>query len=67
MASADETTPSPEEDRFLVYLRWAREEVRTWPEWKQNLLGWHYSKKKAIKGERRGREDREDRGPDRKT
>jgi hypothetical protein len=36
------------EERFTAFLKHCREEVKTWPEWKQDLLGWSYSKKKAM-------------------
>ncbi|QDV34972.1 hypothetical protein ElP_28690 [Tautonia plasticadhaerens] len=67
MASQNESSPSQEEDRFLIYLQWAREEVRSWPEWKQNLLGWHYSKKRAREAGEREQSDKSDYGPGRKA
>ncbi len=29
-----------ERRRFLEHLQWASDKVRTWPVWKQRLLGW---------------------------
>jgi hypothetical protein len=63
MATHDESTRPPDEDRFSAYLRWAHQEVQTWPEWKQNLLGWHLSKKKANKSGEHGRKDKGDQRP----
>ena len=37
-----------EDERFAAFLKKAHEEVRMWPEWKQNLLGWHYRKRRAL-------------------
>ena len=63
MAKDDEQSRSLEEDRFRAHLKWAREEVRKWPEWKRDLLGWHLSKKKANQ---HGEQSDEERG-DQKT
>ena len=48
-----ETTSISSEDeaenkRFREHLAKCHAEVATWPEWKQNLLGLSYSKKKAL-------------------
>lgn len=46
MAMASEREDRPDDVRFRAYLKWAHAEVLTWPDWKRNLLGWHYRERK---------------------
>lgn len=39
MARGNEQTEPSRDQAFLAYLRRASEEVHSWPEWKQKLLG----------------------------
>jgi hypothetical protein len=38
--NVSQKSQSSDRDQFLAFLKRASEEVATWPEWKQNTLGW---------------------------
>lgn len=61
MTKSDESDkPRASRDQIRDHLKRVREEVGAWPEWKKDLLGWRYTKKKAHEtstGEQRNEGD----------